>query len=274
MKTSSESFHPSSLILYPLAVGRTAEIFAWDDGRVLKLHRAWCPREWVEYELKIGRIVQDAGLPVPRIGDIVEVDNRRGVIYEHIQGVSMLGLLRAQPWTVFRVARQFAELHAAMRQCVVPDDLPTQHAAFERSIRAAPGLTDDLRDAALRALAAMPAGDQLCHGDFHPDNVMMSARGPIVIDWMTATRGNPLAEVARTLLLLTSGEPPSRIDRWMAKLLRRQFIAAYLRRYFELCPRDDAQLAAWRPLIAAARLNEKIPGEQARLLETVRAGLG
>jgi Ser/Thr protein kinase RdoA (MazF antagonist) len=258
---------------HPLAVGRTAEIFAWDDGRVLKLYRDWCPPNWVEYELKIGRIVQDAGLPVPAIGDIVEVNGRRGVVYERVEGVSMLGMLRAQPWTVFRTARQFAELHAAMRRCVVPDDLPTQRVAFERSIRATPGLADDLRDAALRALAAMPEGGQLCHGDFHPDNVMMSARGPIVIDWMTATRGNPLADVARTLLLLTSGEPPSLVDRWMVKLLRRQFIAGYLKRYFELCPRDDAQLAAWRPIIAAARLNEKIPGEAAHLLATVRAGL-
>ena len=257
---------------HPFAVGRTAEIFAWDDGRVLKLYRDWCPPNWVEYELKIGRIVQAAGLPVPRIGDIVQLDSRRGVIYEHIQGVSMLGTLRTQPWTVFRTARQFAELHAAMRRCVVPDDLPTQRAAFEHSIRAAPGLADDLRDVALRALAMMPDGDQLCHGNFHPDNVMMSARGPIVIDWMTATRGNPLADVARTLLLLTRGEPPSPVDRLMVKLLRRQFIAGYLKRYFELCPRANAQLAAWRPIIAAARLNEKIPGEAAHLLAVVRAG--
>ena len=258
---------------HPLAVGRTAEIFAWDDGRVLKLYREWCPPNWIKYELEIGRIVQDAGLPVPRIGDMVEVNGRRGVIYERIRGVSMLGVLRAQPWTVFRAARQFAELHAAMRRCVVPGDLPTQRAAFERSVRAAPGLADDLRDAALRALAALPEGDQLCHGDFHPDNVMMSARGPIVIDWMTTTRGNPLADVARTLFLLTRGEPPSLVDRWMVKLLRWQFIAGYLKRYFELCPRADAQLAAWRPIIAAARLNEKIPGEAAHLLAVVRAGL-
>jgi Ser/Thr protein kinase RdoA (MazF antagonist) len=258
---------------HPFAVGRTAEIFAWDDGRVLKLYRDWCPPNWVEYELRIGRIVQDAGLPVPRIGDLVEVNGRRGVIYERIEGASMLVALRAKPWTIFRTARQFAELHVAMHKCVVPDDLPTQRAAFERSIHAAPDLPDDLRDAALRALATMPDGNQLCHGDFHPDNIMMTTRGPIVIDWMTATRGNPLADVARTLLLLTSGEPPSPIDRWMVKLLRRQFIAGYLKRYFELCHRADAQLAAWRPLIAAARLNEKIPGEQAHLLAVVRAGL-
>jgi len=44
--------------------------------------------------------------------------------------------------------------------------------------------------------------------------------------------------------------------------------------HFELHPRNDAELAAWRPIIAAARLNEKVPGEQVRLLASVRAGFG
>jgi hypothetical protein len=71
---------PTSIPTKPIAVGRTAEVFAWDDNRVLKLYRDWCPADWVEYELKIGRIVQGAGLPVPAIGDLVDVEGRRGVI--------------------------------------------------------------------------------------------------------------------------------------------------------------------------------------------------
>jgi aminoglycoside phosphotransferase (APT) family kinase protein len=160
-----------------------------------------------------------------------------------------------------------------MHRCAVPGDLPMQRAGLARSIRAAPDLPSDLRDAALRALEAMPDGAQLCHGDFHLDNILVTPRGPIVIDWMTATRGNPLADVARTLLLLTTGNPPSLVDRFLVKFIRRQFIADYLKRYFELCLRDDTQLAAWQPIVAAARLNEQLPGEESRLLTMTRAGL-
>ena len=41
-----------------------------------------------------------------------------------------------------------------------------------------------------------PERPALCHGDFHPFNVMLSPRGPIVIDWNNAHIGNPLEDVA------------------------------------------------------------------------------
>jgi Ser/Thr protein kinase RdoA (MazF antagonist) len=106
----------------PIALGRTAEIFAWDNEHILKLYRDWCPRDWVEYELKIGRIVQDAGLPVPRLGDLIEVDGRRGIVYERVDGVSMARMFQAKPWLLLHFARLLAELHAAIHACPVPAD--------------------------------------------------------------------------------------------------------------------------------------------------------
>ena len=257
----------------PIALGRTAEIFAWDDEHILKLHREWCPRDWVEYELKIGRIVQDAGLPVPRLGELVEVDGRRGIVYERVDGVSMARMFQAKPWLLLHFTRLLAELQAAIHACPVPADLPSQREGFARAIRNAPNLPSDLGDAALRALAVMPDGNQLCHGDFHADNVMMTARGPIVIDWMTARRGNPIADIARTLVLATTAVPPDPLLRLVFGVARSQLLAAYLKRYFEVRRRDDAQLAAWRPIVAAARMNERIPGEEVQLIAMARAGL-
>ena len=161
----------------PIAVGRTAEVFAWDDGHILKLYRDWCPANWVEDGLKIGRIVQSAGLPVPAIGDIVDIEVRRGVIYERINGVSMLDDFKRQFWSVQRHARTFAELHAAIHNCVVPVDLPSLKDGFANSIRNTPNLPRDLRDSVLRQLDTMTDKVQLCHGDFHPGNVMLTARG-------------------------------------------------------------------------------------------------
>ena len=45
----------------PIAIGRTAEVFAWGPGQVLKLYRPEMPGEWRDYEAKVGRIVE-AGL--------------------------------------------------------------------------------------------------------------------------------------------------------------------------------------------------------------------
>jgi Ser/Thr protein kinase RdoA (MazF antagonist) len=237
-----------------IAEGRTAEIFAWRDHRILKLYREWCPPHWIDYELKIARIVQSAKLPVPAVGEIVEVNARRGLIYERLDGGAMREMLLAQWWKISRFARMFAELHTAIHACTVAD-LPSQHEGFAHAIHSAPTLPDDWRSAALRALDDLPDGDQLCHGDFHPGNVLMTAHGPIVIDWMTAKRGNPIAE-------------------WIANGLRGQFSSSYLRRYGDLRALNHAQIAAWMPVIAAARLNENIAAERDQVLAMVRAGLG
>ena len=127
----------------------------------------------------------------------------------------------------------------------------------------------ELKEAVLKAFDELPTGDCVCHADFHPYNVLMSSRGPIVIDWNNGHIGNPLEDVARSTLILSgvSASQPqfrSRIE---------QFSQAYLERYFELRPGDPTQLVAWRPIVAAVRLSDNVPEIQEWLLEQIRIGL-
>lgn len=255
--------------------GRTAEVFAWGEDQILKLYRPEMPRDWVGHEAAIGRLVAQAGLAAPAVVDVVEVEGRLGIVYERIVGPSMLDALARRPWALFHSARQFAELHAAMHACR-REALPPQRSGLTRAILHAPALPAAARDKALAALARLPDGDALCHGDFHPDNVIMSPRGPIVIDWTTASRGNPIADVARSVLMFRMAALPPHIpagQRLLIQFLRARFRAAYLRAYRgrRACP--DAELEAWIPVLAAARLNERIALEEASLLRLVESRL-
>ncbi len=256
-----------------IGIGRTAEVYAWDQGRVLKLYRAGMPARWVHREAEVGRIVFDAGLDAPDVGDVVEVEGRLGIVYERVDGPSMLDVMVRRPWTVFGLARTFAEIQVRMHNCVRPE-LPSGRESLEWSIKQAPSLDDELRACALERLAGLPDGQAVCHGDFHPDNVVMSHRGPVVIDWMTATRNNPVADVARTTLLILGGAPPpgtSRVKRALIPLFRRALYSAYLRRYLELRPCPKALIEEWLPVMAAARLNEGIAPEEQALLQRAEA---
>jgi Ser/Thr protein kinase RdoA (MazF antagonist) len=102
------------------------------------------------------------------------------------------------------VARQLAELHFKMHNIVAPPGLRLQREQIESGIRMDANLPDATKDRVRRYLAELPDGEVLCHGDFHPDNVLLTARGPVIIDWMTGTRGYPLADVACTRLLILS----------------------------------------------------------------------
>ena len=248
--------------------GRTAEVYAWGEGRVLKLYNAALPPSWVDYEAGIGRAVHEAGVPSPAVFDIVEVDGRRGIVYERVDGPSMLTILSRQPLRGAELGARMGETHAQIH-AQTTDRLPTAHERLTREIGRA-DLSPEVRDAALQRLAQLPQMSQVCHGDFHPDNVVLTPKGPKVIDWTNAVRACPEADVARSLLMFRIGAAPSG---WVLKVallvVRRVFIDAYLRRYRHLRSLDMTLVNAWMLPVAAARANERIPEEQAKLAQLI-----
>jgi uncharacterized protein (TIGR02172 family) len=255
----------------PIAFGRTAEIYAWEDGQVLKLFYDWFELEDIEFEAQMGRAIHASGLPVPAVGALVRVNGRNGLIYQRVEGEPMLRNFSRQPWLVWRYARRCAELHAELHASSVQAEIPFQRDRLGRKIRAAKALPEHLRTKALAALESLPDGDRICHGDFHPGNILTSPKGETVIDWIDAARGNPLADVARTSILLL-GAAACQVRGALPQVFVRLFHAVYLRRYFALRPGGEAQYWRWLPVVAAGRLSEQIPELEAWLV--AQAGKG
>jgi uncharacterized protein (TIGR02172 family) len=253
--------------------GRTAEIFAWGDRQALKLFFDWCPAAWAEEEAELTKAVHDAGVPAPDVADLIRVEGRYGIVLERIEGRSMLHALRSKPVDYASMARLLAELQAEMHTRGV-SGLPSYKQSLGSAIRLAGVLAPHLKQAALRALDKLPDGKALCHGDFHPDNVILSPRGPVILDWTAAVTGNPLADVARTSLLLRSGQLPPETpqsERERIEALRAGFHSTWLQHYLRLRQASDEEIAAWQLPVTAARLNEEIAEEQESLLRTVES---
>jgi uncharacterized protein (TIGR02172 family) len=249
----------------PIALGRTAEIYAWEEGQVLKLFHDWVPEASARYEAEIARRVGAAGVRIPQVGELVEVEGRLGLVYERVDGNTLLQVMLAQPRRMNWAARLLAQLQAEIHACS-GEGLPSQKERLRRKIERAEGLENPLKQQLLAALDRLPDGQALCHGDFHPDNIQMTARGPVVIDWNDATCGHPLADVARTLLLIDVGSPPAGPLKLEVDALRGRLRRVYLQRYWQLSGFTEAQMGDWLPVVAAARLQENIPGEEERLL--------
>lgn len=256
----------------PLAQGRTAEIYPWGDQHVLKLFRDWCPPDWVEYEARIAHKIYEAGVPSPAPGEMVEVDGRPGLIYERLDGVSMLQDMNARPWRLLHQARSLAELQVQIHQ-KLSGGFPSYKDRLEDDIRNTPYLTEDLRGKALALLDLLPAGKNICHGDYHPQNVIITKKGPVVIDWMTACEGSRWADVARTSLILDIGaKSAAKQIHPILRLMIRLYHRTYLDRYHMLVPDTANEMARWTAVIAAARLNENIPAEREDLIDLVKKG--
>ena len=133
------------------ARGLTAEVYVWDETRILTPFRDGRPPDQVAYEAHIARAVHAAGMPAPAVGDIVEVNGRLGLLYERVDGLSMLDSMGQQLWPLSPSACLWAELHADMHARRTAPELPSQRAELAQHIRAAQLLPPDLHRAALRA---------------------------------------------------------------------------------------------------------------------------
>lgn len=87
-----------------------------------------------------------------------------------------------------------------------------------------PGAAADLGRMQELAAAGLEGcrGDALVHGDLRADNILLSARGPVLVDWPWAVRGAPWVD-SLTLLLdaaVSSSDPGSALPEAEARLRR------------------------------------------------------
>jgi aminoglycoside phosphotransferase (APT) family kinase protein len=196
---------------------------------------------------------------------------RPGFVMERVDGPDLLTRLEKKPWTLWSAGRTCGEVQASLHDVQAPPLLMTTHT---RMLAAAmtPLVPPELGVWMHHRLQHLPDGDRLCHGDFHPANVLASSRGPVVIDWANTTRGAPEADVARTLLMLNMGALPPGTPMYMhvvAGIGRRFVRMAYVRAYRRARGVDMALVRRWLPLRAVDRLAENIPGEREALLAMI-----
>ncbi len=156
-----------------LASGRDGDIYEFGPGLVLR--RAKSGRV-IEQEAQTIAYAHEHGYPVPQIHDVLSGGTE--IVMDRIEGPMMADEMLRQPWKMPRYCRELADLHDRLHVIPAPEWLP------------------DL------------GGDRLVHLDLHPLNVMMTASGPIVIDWPNAARGDALLDVGVTFMLLTCPRIP------------------------------------------------------------------
>jgi aminoglycoside phosphotransferase (APT) family kinase protein len=242
---------------HKLAEGRTAEIFEWGRDQIAKCYRPDAAHDAAEREYALARSAFLAGIPTPQPLRACSIDKRPAVIFERVHGETMSRGLMQQPGTAPALSSTLAGIHTRIHSTALTPALPAQKDQLRSRINRAPGLDTHTHIQLSNRLDALPDGVALCHGDFHTDNVLAAATGYITIDWVDATLGNPLADVANTALLMRHGTLPpglSASDKAAIAELREAFVQMYLARYCELLDVEASDITQWFPIVAAARL--------------------
>jgi aminoglycoside phosphotransferase (APT) family kinase protein len=148
-----------------LGSGRSADVYALDGERVLRRYRF--PMD-ASREAAVMVHVAGYGFPVPEVfpGEHPRTD----LVMRRLDGPTMLQALLAGEMTAEEAGAVLA------------------------------GLLRRLHEVPAR-VAARP-GDRVLHLDLHPDNVMLTLRGPVVIDWGNAEEGPPALDCAMSAVIL------------------------------------------------------------------------
>jgi aminoglycoside phosphotransferase (APT) family kinase protein len=177
------------------------------------------------------------GFPVPAARSLSDTD----IEMDRLDGPTMLADMARRPWRIGRHAATLADLHRRLHAISAPAWLQ----------------------------APVGEGDALLHLDLHPDNVILTSAGPVVIDWPNAARGPKAADVTHTWFVLACAAPPGgRYRRALTTAGRNAFVRLFLSRF------DRRELRSHFEAVGAFRLaNRALPAlERAAVEQMVRSG--
>jgi RIO-like serine/threonine protein kinase len=198
------------------------------------------PHGEVEQEAQRQTFAYNAGLPVPAVHGVRRLsDNTVALYMDYIKGQPLLN------WQMSMDECQRAIVTLVKLQCKVHQipalNQPKQSAQIKRRIMTAQQLDITAKSHLIALLASMDDGSTcLCHGDFHPLNVLYDGCQHWIIDWVDATAGHLLADACRTYLML------SHHINSLSELYLHTFCAA------TNCIENE--ILMWQPVIAASML--------------------
>lgn len=250
--------------------GGTAEIFLEESGRVVKLFREWFRKEGADYEYRKSVWAYEQGLPTAEPLGRERYDGREAILLNKIEGESLLQRLQREPHTAAEAAKKFAAYQVRLNSREASTLGDSQRERLVQRLARVEQLNEEERAAVRAELEQLPDDERLCHGDFHPGNIMENEQGWQVIDWIDATCGHPLYDVARTLLLLGFGTEAGG-PRGSMEEAAEVFRGTYLQTYLELTGFEKSDVERWTVPVAAIRLTEPIPeSEKEKLLGFIR----
>ena len=250
--------------------GFYSDVHAWAPGQVVKLSKPGIPQWVVQHETQMTRAVFAAGGPAPEVLGEVTLDGRFGIVLPRFDGPTLTQATRTGAITREQAGAILATLCLAVHKTRPPPDALSLREAMDARLRFGGSvLPERIITGVLALIEHLAPDDVLCHSDLHPGNVIMTAQGPRLIDWLGAARAPATYEIAQCHVLLAEiGPDPERAT--VNSVLQAEYA-----RLAGIAP--AALTAAMQPYLPIVRvfllLGGAMPDMRERLIQRVEAAL-
>ena len=234
--------------------GRTTKVYR--NGDIASKVYINAPVNEAYNEAKKQQFAYDAGLPVPKVYGVRRIDdNTVSLDMEYIDGVPIANIEMDED-TILKAMAIAIGLHCEIHR-VDAAGLPTYLKRISEKINGSQYLDNTQKIKLLSALSNQDNSvEKLCHGDFHPQNILFDGQKYTIIDWVDAASGNPLTDVCRTYLIFIEEEIYD-------------FAEIYLDMYCKASNVDKSKILQWLPFLAAARLEENTRDDRRTMIENI-----
>ncbi len=215
-----------------VAQGGQSKIYSLDKSSILRVPQREIDFAQIKYEFEVYKLMQDK-ISVPQVSSIIEIDNKPCLIMEKVIGNDLVSILKKNPLSILKLPKQLAHLHKYIFNVKINEKLLTNHAKAKYCITKSPLLSSKLKETLLDILSTLETGEALCHGDFHPGNIIMSNGKEYIIDWSSASYGSPNFDIAHTYLLMINTpklDNVSDLEYKIQKMITRYIGVRYLKK--------------------------------------------
>jgi uncharacterized protein (TIGR02172 family) len=257
-----------------IGAGRTSEVYEYGDDCILKLFTDEIRLDSVKKEYDFSKFAYENGLPTPEPKEIIHEKDRIGIIYEKINGEPLLKIAMGNLFAVKKIFSKMVRLQYEINSIECNNGVYTFKKDLERAIKANKFISESEKKAVKEYINKLPDGNKVCHGDFHPENILFSNGKYYIIDWMTGMRGPPAADAARTEMIIKNAEIPGKavfFIRIFLRIVQSKMAKMYVKEYCGISGMKKDELDIWKLPLYIARLNEKnSKTEEKRLMKIIR----
>lgn len=256
-----------------IAQGGQAEIYELGEDKVIRVLRDKEDGKHLKLEMAIMKSLKAKGKLVPEVYDYLEIEGRPSIIMERLKGTTMIDKMRKNPFQIFRNAELLAKLHIDVTDSAEGLGMISINHRAAYLIPKAELLEPEVKEFVLKILVELPEGNDICHGDFHPGNIIIANGQYYIIDWSGATSGRKISDIAHTYLLLRNTPEImglNSLQNFVIGCSSSIISGKYLSTCAKFYPFDFNEFSKWMVVRAAERVYYGMPQEKEALIKFIK----
>jgi len=247
-----------------IAQGGEANIYNIGNDKILRVIRN-AKGKVFGTEKQLFQILKENHINVPTIYEYVETENMSAQVMQKIVGNTMLEQMQQHPLKMAQETRKIAAMHVHILDIHSDCQLHSIEDMFNYFISQPPRCDKKLIDFASSIIKELPIDNYICHGDFHPGNILIQNDTYYIIDWSGAYHSNYLSDIAHTYLLMTTVPKipgQSHMQHYIINFIGSYMAKTYLKEILKLKIFSLAEFSKWTVVMSLLRVYYGEPSEK------------